>query len=27
MLPDSLKSNDIVDYICRELDWVRGQLV
>ena len=26
MLPDSLKSNDIVDYICRELDWVRGQL-
>ena len=27
MLPDSLKSNDIVDYICRELDWVRDQLV
>jgi sugar phosphate isomerase/epimerase len=27
MLPDSLKSNDIVDYIYRELDWVRGQLV
>jgi hypothetical protein len=27
MLPDSLKSSDIVDYICRELDWVRGQLV
>jgi len=27
MLPDSLKSNDIVDYICRELQWVRGQLV
>jgi hypothetical protein len=27
MLPDSLKSGDIVDYICRELDWVRGQLV
>ena len=26
MLPDSLKSGDIVDYICRELDWVRGQL-
>ena len=27
MLPESLKSSDIVDYICRELDWVRGQLV
>jgi hypothetical protein len=27
MLPDSLKTGDIVDYICRELDWVRGQLV
>jgi sugar phosphate isomerase/epimerase len=27
MLPDSLKSGDIVDYVCRELDWVRGQLV
>ncbi len=27
MLPDSLKSSDIVDYICRELEWVRGQLV
>jgi hypothetical protein len=27
MLPESLKSGDIVDYICRELDWVRGQLV
>jgi hypothetical protein len=27
MLPDSLKSGDIVDYICRELEWVRGQLV
>jgi sugar phosphate isomerase/epimerase len=27
VLPDSLKSNDIVDYICRELEWVRGQLV
>jgi sugar phosphate isomerase/epimerase len=27
MLPDNLKSNDIVDYIYRELDWVRGQLV
>jgi hypothetical protein len=27
MLPDSLKTGDIVEYICRELDWVRGQLV
>ncbi len=27
VLPDALKSNDIVDYICRELEWVRGQLV
>jgi len=27
MLPESAKSNDIVDYICRELDWVKGQLV
>ncbi len=27
MLPDSLKSPDIVDYIYRELDWVRSQLV
>jgi hypothetical protein len=27
MLPDSLKSGDIVDYICRELDWVKAQLV
>jgi hypothetical protein len=27
MLPESLKSGDIVDYICRELEWVRGQLV
>jgi sugar phosphate isomerase/epimerase len=27
MLPDSLKSSDIVDYICRELEWVRGQLI
>ena len=26
MLPESLKSGDIVDYICRELEWVRGQL-
>ena len=26
VLPDSLKTGDIVDYVCRELDWVRGQL-
>jgi hypothetical protein len=27
MLPDELKTGDIVDYVCRELEWVRGQLV
>ncbi|MBV1699551.1 MAG: metabolite traffic protein EboE [Hyphomicrobiales bacterium] len=27
MLPESAKSNDIVDYICRELEWVKAQLV
>jgi hypothetical protein len=27
MLPDSLKTGDIVDYVCREIEWVRGQLV
>jgi sugar phosphate isomerase/epimerase len=27
MLPDHLKTGDIVEYVCRELDWVRGQLV
>lgn len=27
MLPDSLKTGDIVDYVCRELDWVRNQLI
>jgi sugar phosphate isomerase/epimerase len=26
MLPDHLKTGDIVEYVCRELDWVRGQL-
>ncbi|MGP0090952.1 MAG: metabolite traffic protein EboE [Xanthobacteraceae bacterium] len=26
MLPENLKSGDIVDYVCRELEWVRGQL-
>ncbi|MBI3436389.1 MAG: metabolite traffic protein EboE [Proteobacteria bacterium] len=27
MLPDDLKTGDITDYVCRELEWVRGQLV
>ena len=27
VLPDHLKTGDIVDYVCRELEWVRGQLV
>ncbi len=27
MLPDELKTGDIVDYVCRELEWVRDQLV
>jgi sugar phosphate isomerase/epimerase len=27
VLPESLKTGDIVDYVCRELDWVKGQLV
>ncbi|MGA7325410.1 MAG: metabolite traffic protein EboE [Rhodomicrobium sp.] len=27
VLPDYLKTGDIVDYVCRELEWVRGQLV
>jgi hypothetical protein len=26
VLPDNLKTGDIVDYVCRELEWVRGQL-
>ncbi len=26
VLPPNLKTGDIVDYVCRELDWVRGQL-
>jgi hypothetical protein len=26
VLPDSLKTGDIVEYVCREIDWVRGQL-
>jgi sugar phosphate isomerase/epimerase len=27
VLPDHLKTGDIVDYVSRELDWVRGQLI
>ena len=27
VLPDHLKTGDIVDYVCRELEWVRGELV
>ena len=27
VLPDSMKTGDIVDYVQRELDWVKGQLV
>jgi hypothetical protein len=26
VLPDNLKTGDIVDYVCREIEWVRGQL-
>ncbi len=26
VLPESLKTGDIVDYVCREIEWVRGQL-
>ena len=26
VLPDHLKTGDIVDYVCRELEWVHGQL-
>jgi hypothetical protein len=26
VLPKHLKTGDIVDYVCRELEWVRGQL-
>ncbi len=26
VLPENLKTGDIVDYVCRELDWVRGRL-
>ena len=27
MLPDEIKTGDIVDYVCRELEWVRGELL
>jgi len=27
VLPDHLKTGDIVDYVCREIEWVRGKLV
>jgi sugar phosphate isomerase/epimerase len=27
VLPDHLKTGDIVDYVCRELEWVRSQLL
>jgi hypothetical protein len=27
VLPDHLKTGDIVDYVSRELEWVRGQLI
>lgn len=26
VLPDQLKTGDIVDYVCREIEWVKGQL-
>jgi hypothetical protein len=26
VLPDSMKTGDIVDYVCREIEWVRSQL-
>jgi hypothetical protein len=27
MLPDDIKTGDIVDYVCRELEWVKGELL
>ena len=27
VLPDHLKTGDIVEYVTREIDWVKGQLV
>jgi len=26
VLPDHLKTGDIVDYVSREIEWVKGQL-
>ena len=26
VLPDHLKTGDIVDYVCREIEWVKGEL-
>jgi hypothetical protein len=26
VLPDQYKTGDIVDYVCRELEWVKAQL-
>jgi hypothetical protein len=26
VLPDQYKTGDIVEYVCRELEWVKGQL-
>jgi hypothetical protein len=27
VLPDNLKTGNIVDYVCREIEWVKGQLL
>jgi hypothetical protein len=27
VLPDELKTGDIVEYVCREIEWVKGELV
>ena len=27
VLPDQLKTGDIVEYVCRELEWVKAQLL
>jgi hypothetical protein len=27
VLPDHLKTGDIVEYVCREIEWVKGQLI
>jgi hypothetical protein len=27
VLPDHLKTGDIVEYVCREIEWVKGQLL